>query len=287
MLNKKLYIFLLILIFSCIFSCDSNKELENNAEKVDIPVFPMKDLDNIIDSDGSLKRVLKNGVLLVGADPDSKLPFISKNKRTNKFYGFEAEIAEYITKKLQVKLKIIPTKWSELIKDLKRKRYDIILNAFEIPEDEELKKGLIFTRTYYTSSQCIIVPAKDKITYNLSDLKGKKVGVSEISVAKIMLEEMIRIKDIDISLSVYPNNETLFKELKDNKLDSVVIDKPIGSWFCKQNKEFKITGDPILKSEYVIVLREKDKSLMSTLNLILNNAIKDKVFKRIRQRWFL
>lgn len=245
-------------------------------------------LANIVDADGSLKRVMGSKVLRVGADPNSGLPFIKKATYTVDFEGFEVDISKYIAEQLGCRVKFVPTNWENLLDGLEKKNYDIVLNALEKPEDNKLSgKNIGFSSSYYVNSQHIIVNKNNNKTKFLSDLKGKKVGVLNDSVAKVLVSELNKIKKAGITLVMYTNTTDLFSSLQKKLIEAVIIDTPIGTWNCQEKNNCKLVGISIFLKNYVIAVRKDDRALLVGIDAILRAGKKNNKLNEILGQWHL
>jgi glutamine transport system substrate-binding protein len=271
------FLFLIVLFFQS--SCFSNPKDTGGPEAY---------LSNIVDADGSLKRVMAANVLKVGADPNSGMPFIVKTKFSGEYEGFEADISKYIGDQLGCTVKFVPTNWENLLDGLEKKNYDIVLNALEKPEDNKLPgKNIGFSNSYYVNSQHIIVSQNNTKTKFLADLKGQKVGVLNDSLAKVLVSELNKIKNAGITLVMYTNTEDLFSSLKKNLIEAVIIDTPIGTWNCKEQNNCKLVGVPIFPKNYVIAVRKDDRALLIGIDAILRAGKKNNKLNEILGKWSL
>src|SRR5690606_33455686 len=119
-----------------------------NSDKNEVKTSPAPYISNILDADGSIKRVQNSKVLKVGADPKSGLPFIAGGEE-NEYTGFEVDVADYVSSQLGVNSEIVPVSWDNLLTGLEEKKYDIVINALEKPEDNKaLTENIGFSDSY-------------------------------------------------------------------------------------------------------------------------------------------
>jgi ABC-type amino acid transport substrate-binding protein len=246
-------------------------------------------LNNIVDADGSLKRVTQAGVLRVGADPNIGLPFIKKESFGFSYKGFEYEISNHIAEQLGCKVKIIPTNWQNLITGLEEKKYDIVISTMEKPEDnKESFKNIGFSVPYFTNSQHIVVNRDNNEIKFLNHLKGKKVGVLNESISKILISEINKIQNAGITMVMYTNTKDLFNSLQKKLITAVIVDTPIASWNCQDEKnDCKLGGLPIFPKNYVIAVRKQDRALLNGIDSILKESKKNTSIARILEKWNL
>ncbi len=246
-------------------------------------------LSNIVDSDGSLKRVKDSGVLRVGADPNTGLPFIKREFFGFSYDGFEPEISKHIASELGCNVKIIPTNWQNLISGLENKKYDIVLSTMEEPEDtKEEFKNIGFSSAYYTNSQHIVVNKDNDEIKFVNNLKNKKVGVLNDSVSKIMISEINKMKNAGITMIMYTNTKDLFNSLQKKLLSAIIVDTPIAVWNCEDEKnDCKLSGLSLLPQNYVIAVRKEDRALLNGIDSILRESKKNNSINKILEKWNL
>ncbi len=272
-------------VFTAIFmtiqvSCFSNTDKKTEPESY---------IKNIVDADGSLKRVIESKVLRIGTDPNSGMPYIKKATFSKDYNGFEADISKYISNELGCSAKFVPTNWVNLYKGLEDNSYDIILNAIEKPEDDKtIAKNIGFSTSYFINTQQIVVLKNNNKTKFLIDLKNKKVGVLADSTAKVLVSEINKMKHAGITLVMYTNIDDLFSSLKKNLIEAVITDTPIGTWNCQDNKNnCKLVGITLLPQNYVIAVRKEDRALLNGIDAILRNGKKNNKIGEILNKWNL
>ena len=248
---------------------------------------PDKILKNLKDPDGSFKKIRQNNCLFIGMDTSTGLPFINQDKETKKNVGFEIEVGKYIAKKMGVNFKVVETKWGDLLNKLDGRKFDMVLNALEKPEDNMMLKTFAFSVPYYVTSFQVIVPAGDRKTYGIMDLKKRKIGVIQNSIPEIFLKEINRIKQANISIKAYPGLDELFNALKKKNLNAAFVLSPFAQWYCLNNPTFRMATEKISKVIYVVAFKKEDTGLISAVNIILKNAKKDPEFRHIFTKWGL
>ena len=71
-------------------------------------------------------------------------PFTYLDKATQKFSGFDVDMAEALGKALGVKVEFVQTAWPQLMKDFEADNFDIAMGGVSITLDRQ-KKGLFST----------------------------------------------------------------------------------------------------------------------------------------------
>ena len=223
--------------------------------------------------------------LVVAMDPAIGSPFIYQAS-PEQYGGFEVDLGKYLAEKLERPLKIQPGHWGDLPEMVRRKKVDLALNAIEKPVNGEAPKNLSFTASYYTAYQKLAVHNNDNYTYNLSDLKAKKVGVVVNSIGALLLQELNRLKKSEISIRTYNTPDELFAALAKKEVTATLTERAVASWYAWKNKQIKLTGDAITTPmPYVALVRTENAELLSAVNTIFKEAGKDPAFQAIFDKW--
>lgn len=217
-------------------------------------------------------------------DPRIGEPFVYQPAK-DQYGGFEVDISRYVADKLGRPLEIVSVRWPQLPETVRNKKADLALNAIEKPA--QALPELSHTDRYYTAYQQLTVTKKDKFTYSLSDLKGKKVGIVEGSVAQLLLQELNKLKQAKIAVKSFATPQAAFDALASGQIQATFTERAFASWFSWQKKGLiRLTGDPVTaETPYVALIRADNSELKKSVNEILVKARKDPAFKKIFDKW--
>ncbi len=223
----------------------------------------------------------KERVLRWAADAESNAPYIFQDpKIPSNIIGFEVDIVNEICKVLGMKPVFVQNQWDGLIPGLERNDYDIAINGLEITEDR--KKVVNFSEPYYiTFEQLVVMKGVENID-ELSDLVGKKAGALKNSLA----ERILRAKG-GIEVLTYEGEVNAFVDMKNGRINAVLVDAPIALYFTATNPEFKMVGQPIGEISYGIALRKKDTTLLKKINYAISVLKRSGKLREILERWNL
>lgn len=236
------------------------------------------------DLDGSLTRVTQAGVLKVGADPTSGLPFWTKGEK-GQYDGFEKDVADYLAQSLKVKLQVVPTRWDQLDEELAKGRYDVAINALEIPK-KPAGVPLVWSEPYLETAQDLLVPPEDNTTQTIRDLHDMQVGVLADSTARLLVEETMAKSKLKINLETFATLELLFQAMEQRKVQAAILDRPLAGRFLMGHADFKrIKG--YFPTAYGVALRKEDRSLREALNQSLKLAPEDEQYQGLLKKWKL
>lgn len=241
-----------------------------------------------VDVDGSIARVRKAGVLRVGADPKSGLPFWAPpHEGKGPLQGFEAELAEEVARLFGVKAQPVPMSWSALLEDLKQGKVDLVINGLEAPSSDAQAKmpELAFSKPYMGGGYWIVVPADDKTTERIADLKDKEVAVMAGDVAKSLFEAASKQQKLAVKVAEFDQVEDLFQKLETKAVSAAMLPQPLASLFLVQHPGFRMVGEPIMPRGYVMALRREDKALLNTIDAWLGKSSTDKAYQQVAKKW--
>jgi polar amino acid transport system substrate-binding protein len=111
-------------------------------------------------------------------------------------------------------------------------------------------------------------------------LKGKAVGVLSGSVAKGLLDKMG-----EADLRIYPGNVESLRDLKAKRIDGVVMDLPIATYYAQPDPALKLSGSSFAPGYYGIGVRKQDTILLAALNLAIRQLAEDHTLERIYRKY--
>lgn len=241
-----------------------------------------------IDIDGSIARVREAGVLRVGADPQSGLPFWAPpHDGKGPLQGFEADLAHEVAGLFGVKAEPVPTAWSALLDQLEQGKFDLVINGLEAPSSDiqASRPDLAFSKPYMGGGHWLIVPVEDKTTDRIADLKDKDVAVLAGGVAKSLFEAAGKQQDFSVKLAEFPMASSLFQRMEAKAVGAALLPQPLASLFLVQNPGFRVAGEPILSRGYVMAVRREDKALLNTIDAWLSKAETDHAYQQVATKW--
>lgn len=227
----------------------------------------------------------KKGVLRWAADVESGVPnvFFSPTD-PNKVIGFEYDIAEAIAGKLGKRLQFYANDWEMLVPGLQRRQYDMLLNAIERNtwQNLALNADVALSNPYYIT-QLQLVVLKESSIKNFEECEGKKLGILKQSLhAEKALK---RLKNVEVV--VYDDEVKAYADLKNNRLQGVLLDYPESFYYSAIDSEVYLVRDNIMTLAYSAMVRSEDVDLLKSINRAIDELKKDGSFRRILENWRL
>jgi len=228
---------------------------------------------------GDLADVKQRGELRWGGDLQGGEPYVFEDEaHPGKLRGFEVEIADALARELGVRAKFVQNDWSNLVPALERGDFDVILNGLE--ETPERRARLRLSAPYYTYGETLTVRAGAKYT-SLSDLKGKRVGTLNQTVAADIL------KASALEMVLYEGQQEPYMDLAKGRTDAVLLDHVIADRYGCVLKELRCLPGDVARGHYVLGIGKNAPALQDALNAALASLQKHGELERILVGWKL
>ncbi|MGM0507651.1 MAG: basic amino acid ABC transporter substrate-binding protein [Fusobacteriota bacterium] len=180
-----------------------------------------------------------------------------------KITGFDIDLAKKISEDLGKELKIVDMRFDGLIPALQSDKVDFVIAG--MTATKERAENVNFSDAYYEASQVIIVRDNNNNIKNSEDLKGKKIGVQLGTTGDVEAQKIDNVE-----LKKYNAAFAAIMELKNEKLDAIILDSEPAKNFVKQNKGLKVLPQELTKEEYAIAINKDNNKLTNDINKSLN-----------------
>ncbi len=224
------------------------------------------------ESVSKIEQIKKAGKIVLGTSADyAPYEFHKEINGKDEIVGFDVAIAKEIAKDLGVELEIKDMKFDGLLAALNSGNIDFIVAG--MTPTEERKKSVDFTNIYYTAVQTLMVKAEDKDSIkSLEDLKGKKIGAQKGSIQEEIANDIegAQVKSLG-------KVSDLMLELKNDKVDGLVVELPVASAYVSKNKDLAL-ADVQFEDEVggsAIAIKKGNNDLVEAINTTLDKLIKD------------
>ncbi len=223
----------------------------------------------------TLDKVKEAKKLVIGTSADyPPYEFHKEIDGKDTIIGFDVNIAQEIAKDLGVELEINDMKFDGLIAALKTGKVDMVLAGMN--PTEERKQSVDFSKIYYTAQHAVIVRAEDKDKYKtLADLKGKEIGAQKGAIQEELAKTQIEAANVKGLGKV----TDLVLELKNKKVDAIVVEVPVAKFYVEKNKDLAITESTFKVEEgeqgSAVAVKKGDEAFIQAINKTLDRLIKE------------
>lgn len=182
--------------------------------------------------------------------------------------GVDIDIAKEIAKELNKNLVVKDVAFDSIINEVKSGKADF--GAAGISYNEERAKQVDFSINYTVSKQVVIV-RKDSSIKSVKDVGNQKIAVQLGSVADTLLT-----KDYPkVTLVREKKYLAAIQDLKDSKVDAVVMDELPAKEMIKNNNTLNILDGSLVEDSYGMVVKKGNKELLDVINGVLERLVKD------------
>ncbi|HYF83858.1 MAG TPA: transporter substrate-binding domain-containing protein [Clostridia bacterium] len=221
---------------------------------------------------GKLEQIKAKGKIVLGTSADyPPYEFHKEINGKDEIVGFDIDIAKAVAEELGVQLEIKDMKFDGLLAALVADDIDFII-AGMVPK-EERKQSVDFSIPYYQAEQKMLIKtaAAEKIK-TIADLKGLKIGAQKSTVQEDIAKTKIEASEVK-SLSKITD---LVLELKNDKIDGIVLVAPVAAAYAKQNQDLIVPDITFGKEDGVAVAVNKGNAdLLEAIDKTLDKLMKD------------
>ncbi|WP_459203881.1 transporter substrate-binding domain-containing protein [Ralstonia pseudosolanacearum] len=167
-----------------------------------------------------LDEILARGTLRVGSTGDYK-PFSYKTPGDGRFIGLDVDMGERLAKALGVKLEVVPTTWSTLMRDFGEDRFDIAMSGISVTLERQ--KKAFYSIPYQRDGKTPIARCENQgrfQTLEQIDRPGVRAVVNPGGTNEKFAREHLK----QAQIRVYPDNVTIFNEIIAGRADLMMTD---------------------------------------------------------------
>lgn len=193
--------------------------------------------------------------------------------------GFDMAVIKAIGEAEGFDVKITNMEFKSLIASLSTGSLDAVIAGMTVTEERQ--QSVDFSDSYYTATQCIVIPKDSDIT-SLADLNGKKVAVQEGTTGDILCtpaEDNDVITDENTEVQRFKKGTDAVVALNNGGVDAVVIDKNPAENFVANNADtLTLIEDDTSTEEYAIAVGKGNTELLEKINSGLAKIKEDGTF---------
>ena len=266
------------LLLSSLVLVACGRESSPGATSAKVPV-PSVAQNVTVAGSPTFARMVQRGTVVIGVKNDQPgLGYL--NPKTNKYEGFDIEIARLIAAKLgfdpqsKIEYKAIPSAARE--QAISNGQIDYYVGTYTI--NDARKKQISFAGPYFIAGQSLLVKADDKSITGPETLKGKRVCSATGSTPI----QRVRQQGLTDQIVEFQTYSQCVDQLLAGQVDAVTTDDAILKGYAAQDPQhLKVVGTPFSQEPYGVGLPLSDNALRAKVNDVLEAAAKDGTWTQI------
>ena len=222
-------------------------------------------------------------VLRVGTE--ATFPPFEFTDDNDNIIGFDIDIIEYIAEDNGWKIEVVHLPFDTLVESLASEQLDIVVAAMTIRPDRAEK--VLFSNPYYDASQVMVVRDNENRNFDVDDIVelGLNVAVQMGTTGAFEAEDIFGDEDHP-NLKQYRRANEAFMELKNGRVDLVIIDEPVAINYIAQLGGMKTLGQPFTDEQFGIAVQKSNTEMMEKINASLAKMVSSGEYDRLFEQWF-
>ena len=216
---------------------------------------------------------------------DQEFPPMGFVAEDGSYTGYDLELAEEVTKRLNLEFVAKPINWDGKDLELNSGNIDCIWNGFSMNGRED---KYTFVGPYMANRQVFVIKADANIS-TLSDLAGKTVEVQKDSsgLQALSREENKSLMDSFASLVEVGDYQSAMMDLETGACDAICMDSVVAEYQIKSaNKSFTLLSESLSEEEYGIGFKKGNAELAEKVKQTLLEMKADGTVDQITEKWF-
>lgn len=183
----------------------------------------------------------------------------------DKVVGVDMDIAQAIADSMGKELVIKNMDFDGALAAVQNGTVDFV--AAGVSVNEERKKVMDFSEEYVDSTEVVVVNKATPAIAAVSDddLADKIVGVQQGNIADFYVESNIAAKEI----KRYTKFAQAAEDLKNSKIDCIVMDKYPAEELVASNPELVILDGTLFEDKYAIAVKKDNSELLENINSVI------------------
>jgi glutamate transport system substrate-binding protein len=266
------------LLVSSLVLISCGRETPPGASGTGGPV-PSVAQDVTVTGSPTFDRMTQRGTVIIGVKNDQPgLGYL--NPTTNRYEGFDIEIARLIAAKLgfdpETKIEYVAIPSAAREQAIINGQVDFYVGTYTI--NDARKEQISFAGPYFVAGQDLLVKSGDDSITGPDTLAGKRVCSATGSTPI----RRIREQGLTDQVIEFQNYSQCVDQLLAGQVDAVTTDDAILQGYAAQDPErLKVVGEPFSQEPYGVGMLRADDALRSKINDILEAAAKDGTWVQI------
>ena len=185
----------------------------------------------------------------------------------DKVVGIDMDIAQAIADSMGKELVIKNMDFDGALEAVQKGKIDFV--AAGVSVDAERAKVMDFSTDYVDSTEVVVVNTSNPAvaTVDAAGLADKTIGVQQGNIADFYVEENIESKEI----KRYTKFVQAAEDLKNNKIDCIVMDQYPAEELVAANPELTILDGTLFQDKYAIAVDKGNTELLDKINVVIQD----------------
>lgn len=224
------------------------------------------------------KKVLKVGT-------EATFPPFETTDDNENIVGFDVDLIKAIAEDNDWEIEMVHLPFDSLIESLQTDKLDIVIAAMTIDEDRSEK--VLFSTPYFDASQVLVIREDEERDFGIDDIVDQNllVAVQMGTTGSYEGEDIFGSEDHP-NLKQYKRVNEAFMDLKNGRVDLVIIDEPVAKNYIAHLGGMKILGEPFTNEQYGIAVKKTNTDMMDKINASLDKIKDSGKYDEIFETWF-
>lgn len=230
-----------------------------------------------------LDRILERGEIRIGTTGDYK-PFTYLNSEKGGYEGMDIDAAHMLGEALGVRVRFVPTTWSNLSEDTLNDRFDLAMGG--ITRTLQRQKILALTDPYVTIGKSPLIRKADRARFRGMqdvDQPGVRIGANYGGTNEAFVRTNIR----RATIVMFENNLDVQPAVAAGEVDVMFTDNVEAVIYARQNPAlYAVDPDkPLTREDLGFMTVRDDQPFLNWLNLWLHQLQQKGTLDALRSKW--
>ena len=189
----------------------------------------------------------------------------------DKVVGIDMDIAQAIADAMGKKLEIKNMDFDGALLAVQQGKVDLVAAGVSIDEKRALLMD--FSDEYVNSIEVVVVNKANPMVASIEDLNDKIVAVQQGNIADYYVSDEANV--IPKEIKRYTKFVQAAEDLKNSKIDCIVMDLYPAQELVAANEELVILDGTLFEDKYAIAVQKGNSELLKQVNDVIAQLIKD------------
>lgn len=185
--------------------------------------------------------------------------------------GIDMDIANAIAEEMGKELEIKNMDFDGALLAVQQGKADFV--AAGVSVDPEREEVMDFSHDYVNSTEVVVVNKETKAVSSVEDLNGKIVAVQQGNIADIWVSNTDNCEAKEVKR--YTKFAQAAEDLKNNKVDCIVMDQFPAEELVAANPELEILDGTLFEDKYAIGVKKGNTELLDEINKVIDKLIEE------------